>query len=683
MVDGHLFLLVVKLLHLQSFHVRNLFFALLVILSGCDGDKKPVFYKLTVEVRPEGGGHVEAPVGPFEKGRRVTLKALPAEGYVFSGWSGDVSSSDNPMAITMSANLSLTATFEKKHYELKITVAGEGTVREDKARNAKLAGDYPHGTLVRLTAEPGDGWYFDHWEGDLEGVENPVELLVESARAVHAVFKEESPVDLFLADGNRNWFVSESRKLTIKARYASGREELVEPGDLEVTDIGGVGKVRLVEGNVLAVKSGGTGLNVTFKGLTKPVMLTVSAVEDVADYDVFLRTPASGAAMEVPVVVINYLPTLDGENLDMNRAPDDYWELKYSTLKEAKTRIQGELKITKFGIEEGTRYRQFSTTQGVNPYAGVRVVKYFNVYEMKMTDWRNYPGMKTPDYYDLFPKLDLENLVNLHGVKEVWITMFNKDNFPSVQASPFNDPSTYYGIPESNMASPYTGDISNSYRDPIDLPIYKKTYVVYGNSGHRGADTNLHNRGHQIEAQFFFIDQIRNLDGEGNWLFWNHFVGVPHRYEPPFGRVGMTHFPPNTRVDYDYDNPALVSSDIQNWRPEGGDFADVNNLLWKSRGYGFDLTNTFTLNGKPHQNDYSTDPHTKWLIYWWQAIPGPGNGLNQAGRALTNWWEVFYNWDDVIRALGGLVQKAADNARMNAADDVRYSPVCTHDRLPR
>ncbi len=663
---------------------KNLAFVLpLLLLLACNGDKKEVFYSLKVEVRPEGAGEVEFPKGPFEDGKQVILKAVPAEGYLFAGWSGSAGGTDNPLTITMNADKNVVAAFEKKTYELKVTREGEGLVNEEIVKDARMAAGYPHGTTVRLTAVPGDGWYFENWEGDLTGKENPAQLVVNAPREVKAIFKEDRPVDLLLADGNRELFVSESRKLEIKVKYASGREEIADHSELTIIGIGGEGMYKIEDGNILAFKSGGTGFHVVYKGFMKLILLSISPVEDVQNFDAFLKTPVSGAEIEVPVVVINYLPTLDGVNLDMNRAPDDYWELKYSTLAEAKKRIEGELKITKFGIEEGTRYRQFGTNEKVNPYAGFRVVKYFNVYEMKMTDFKGYPDRKTPDYHDLFPKLGIEDLVNNHGVKEIWITLFNKDEkILSVTNGPFNDPSTYYGIPESNMSSPLTGDISNSYRDQDDLPIYKHTYVVYGNSGHRGADTNLHNRGHQIEAQFYFIDLIRNPQ-EGDWVFWNHFVGVPRGWNGmPSGRVGMTHFPPNAERDYDYDNPRYVRSDIRNWRPEGGDFSEVNNQLWKSRSYSFDMVNSFTLKGAPYRNDYTNDPHTKWLIYWWQAIPGKDNGLSFHDDPLTNWWHVFYNWDEVIGSLGGLVEKSSGNARLNLAGDRGNSPVCTHVHLP-
>ena len=46
---------------------------------------------------------------------------------------------------------------------------GEGSVEEEVV----MAKDYEHGTSVRLTAVPEDGWELKEWIGDLTGTTNP------------------------------------------------------------------------------------------------------------------------------------------------------------------------------------------------------------------------------------------------------------------------------------------------------------------------------------------------------------------------------------------------------------------------------------------------------------------------------------------------------------------------------
>ena len=78
----------------------------------------PPCYTLTTGVDPAGGGSVSANPGPncnatqYTSGTVVHLTATPANGHTFSSWSGDASGSANPVAVTMDADKSVTATFE-------------------------------------------------------------------------------------------------------------------------------------------------------------------------------------------------------------------------------------------------------------------------------------------------------------------------------------------------------------------------------------------------------------------------------------------------------------------------------------------------------------------------------------------------------------------------------------------
>lgn len=404
----------------------------------------------------------------------------------------------------------------------------------------------------------------------------------------------------------------------------------------------------LLNKNIIGAKSGLLTATISYLNFTLNKNLYIHNIED-ADIDTFLGTPVSNASLIVPIVIINYLPTIDGINQDMNKAPDDYWVLKNSTLAESKKRILGQQKITKYGIEEGTRFRQFNNIQKVDPYVGIKVIKYFNVYEINLINW--IKGFKTLDYDSLFKKLNMADLVNNAGVKEIWITCFNKDAYPSILNSQYNDPNTFYGLPESNMSTPTSsGDISNSIKIPNDLPIYSKTYVVYGNSVFRGAETNIHNRGHQIECQLNYIEDNTMAPKENNALYANLFEGInPSLGNKPLNRVGMTHFPPNTTIDYDYNNLTLVDSDIKSWVPSGGKYEKVNSLLWTSIKYDYNLVNQYTMGGLNTVDDYSKDPQYKWLVFWFQSIPSKNNNIPFGNTTLSNWWDLFYNWDDAIK----------------------------------
>ena len=61
------------------------------------------------------GGNVWT--GSFESGQKVTITAKPAEGYVFAGWSGAVSSDSETITVTADKAVSLVCTFRKAEYE--------------------------------------------------------------------------------------------------------------------------------------------------------------------------------------------------------------------------------------------------------------------------------------------------------------------------------------------------------------------------------------------------------------------------------------------------------------------------------------------------------------------------------------------------------------------------------------
>ena len=70
-------------------------------------------YTLTVNVSGSGSGTTSPSIGThsYRAGSAVTIVATAQPGSVFSGWSGAVTGSTNPLAITMDGNKSLTANF--------------------------------------------------------------------------------------------------------------------------------------------------------------------------------------------------------------------------------------------------------------------------------------------------------------------------------------------------------------------------------------------------------------------------------------------------------------------------------------------------------------------------------------------------------------------------------------------
>ena len=358
------------------------------------------------------------------------------------------------------------------------------------------------------------------------------------------------------------------------------------------------------------------------------------------DVDPALSTPAQGSEKQINVVVINYVPTNDnGVTVNQNTFPfaGDNGVDPNLTVEEYNKWVLSQNIRTKVGIEEGSKFRGYKNNN--DPYIGINVLKYINVYEMPKIV-REMPGDLFaidstegyyPDYFKLFESIGLESLVNEHDVKEVW---FNRKSL---------------AVPESNMSSPSSGDISNAYYGSSqygysntiqedDLPIYEKTFVVYSHWMHNSYEAILHVRGHQIERQ---LDVL-----EGGDFLWGKFKGFS---VGPDGRergCGTVHYPVNATSDYQYNNDHHILSDIEDWEPDGsGERTLVNNDNWIR-----EINIPYTLPTSSYKSETSrdvigNDPEGGWLIYWFQSIPGEDNNLQYNGLNLKNWWDALYDWD--------------------------------------
>jgi uncharacterized repeat protein (TIGR02543 family) len=68
-------------------------------------------YKLTIATGSGGTTDPAPGTYTYDSGAQVSVKAMPNSGYQFSGWSGSVSGTTNPITITMDADKSVTASF--------------------------------------------------------------------------------------------------------------------------------------------------------------------------------------------------------------------------------------------------------------------------------------------------------------------------------------------------------------------------------------------------------------------------------------------------------------------------------------------------------------------------------------------------------------------------------------------
>ena len=93
------------------------------------------------------------------------------------------------LAVLAACLLSLPATAGPPRYVITVETQGSGAVTLDPDKPE----GYQKNNIVILSAQPGSGWYFAGWSGDLSGVENPATLRVSGDHSVLATFKEGSP----------------------------------------------------------------------------------------------------------------------------------------------------------------------------------------------------------------------------------------------------------------------------------------------------------------------------------------------------------------------------------------------------------------------------------------------------------------------------------------------------------
>lgn len=164
----------------RSITVCLLLLALTLAASGCGKPPAPLV-QCTLFIEVQGQGTVTPPSGTkFDRGTIVELVPTPDSGWVFKEWAGTDKSQvlPDPWRIAMDGDTHLTAVFEQLPFALNITVTGQGRVDQ------QLTGE----DTVALTAVPQAGWIFVRWEGDAAGSGTTVEVVLDSAKSVTAVF---------------------------------------------------------------------------------------------------------------------------------------------------------------------------------------------------------------------------------------------------------------------------------------------------------------------------------------------------------------------------------------------------------------------------------------------------------------------------------------------------------------
>jgi formylglycine-generating enzyme required for sulfatase activity len=136
---------------------------------------------------PVHGGTVNG-AGSFVFDSDVTLEAVVAPNYSFTGWSGGASGTDNPLSLRILSDVLVTANFvlTQDGYLL------QASSQDHRKGMVAGGGAYPVGSNVTLEAVPADGYSFVQWSGDEIGSANPLPVTVDGERSIRALFAPET-----------------------------------------------------------------------------------------------------------------------------------------------------------------------------------------------------------------------------------------------------------------------------------------------------------------------------------------------------------------------------------------------------------------------------------------------------------------------------------------------------------
>lgn len=239
---------------------------------------------------------------------------------------------------------------------------------------------------------------------------------------------------------------------------------------------------------------------------------------------------------------------------------------------------------------------------------------------------KHAPGMTS--FKRMFEQFDLHRKIRNKGVTEIWLwgaPYFDWDEF-------------HWKTPGDRI--PYQTDNPWFYR-PYDIPDVGKTLWIMGWNYERGEGEMLESYCHRIESVLSLTvgkgiwDHKRNGDN-----IWNRFTRVDKDF-PGESEVGSVHYAPNSRSDYDWDNPTPVWSYADDWLTYPN--LPRKRKLMSNKDWG-------SLPGVP-----AIVRHHKW---WMEHIP-KASGVTDG--FYNNWWEYIVNYDEAIKKLpppGATFQKA-------------------------
>ena len=157
----------------------------------------PIMYNLRIN-DPVGQGTTDPPTGSkeYEDETIVPLTAIPADGWKFVKWDGDIQDTTPSSEIIIDRDTIIWAVFEEivippTSYSLTIE-ASEGGITFPEAGSFR----YLDSETETISAYADAGYIFNHWEGDVSGTNDLITVTIHSNMLVKAVFIPAPPEPL-------------------------------------------------------------------------------------------------------------------------------------------------------------------------------------------------------------------------------------------------------------------------------------------------------------------------------------------------------------------------------------------------------------------------------------------------------------------------------------------------------
>ena len=154
--------------------------------------QKTIYYNVSISAGSNGTVSVNGVSGNYSQsvpsGTVLTVEGTGNTGYNFDEWSDG--NTDNPRTITVTGDLTLTASFESAvvYYNISISAGSNGTVSVNGV-SGNYSQSVPSGTNLTIQGNPNNDYIFNGWSDG--NTTNPRTIVVNSDLTLTSTFKEE------------------------------------------------------------------------------------------------------------------------------------------------------------------------------------------------------------------------------------------------------------------------------------------------------------------------------------------------------------------------------------------------------------------------------------------------------------------------------------------------------------